>query len=120
MASKVVLVVDDDPDILSLVALVLRGEGYVVETAADGAEALAAVARRLPNLILLDMKMAGMDGWQFAREFHARYDSGAPIVVLTAADDARKRAQEIGAQGWLGKPFTLDDLIAAVDRQHST
>lgn len=62
------------------------------------------------------MKMPGVDGWEFAREFHARHDRLAPIIVFTAAENARKRAEEIGADGYLGKPFDIDDLIRIVEK----
>lgn len=113
---KTVLVADDDQDLLDLVALVLRGEGYSVETAADGRQALAAVERHMPDLILLDMKMPVMNGWEFSTEFRSRYHSQAPIVVLTAAADARKAAGDVGAVSWVGKPFDLDTLVKAVKR----
>lgn len=114
--SKTVLVVDDDPDLLSLVAMVLEGEGYQVETARDGREGLDAIARRMPDLILLDMKMPIMNGWEFAREFKSKYNGRAPIVVITAYTDAKKRAEEIGADGWIGKPFDLDTLVGIVGK----
>ncbi len=116
MASKneAVLVVDDDAELLTMVQLVLEDAGYRVVTATEGQEALDRVAKEMPALILLDMKMPGMDGWEFAREFHARYGHQAPIVVLTAAEDARKRAEEIGAEGYLGKPFEIDHLLSIV------
>lgn len=113
---KTVLVVDDDQDILSIVSLILEEEGFKVETAADGREGLEAVEQGMPDLILLDMKMPIMNGWEFAREFHARYDNKVPIVVLTAAEDAKKRAEEIGAVGWIGKPFDLDHVVSVVER----
>lgn len=111
-----VLVVDDDQDLLDLVSFVLEDAGYEVATATDGRLGLAAVAVAMPGLILLDMKMPVMNGWQFAEAFRAAYDQATPIVVLTAADDAKRRAEEIGAVGWIGKPFDLDELIAAVAR----
>ncbi len=114
--SKVVLVVDDDIALLDMVEMILQGAGYRVTTAAEGEEALAKVAQEMPDVILLDMKMPGMDGWEFASEFRARHDRRAPIVVLTAAEDARKRAEEIGAEGYLGKPFNIDDLVSIVRR----
>ncbi len=117
--SRTILVVDDDKDIVSIMTFVLQEEGYRVETAADGREGLEAVERGMPDLILLDMKMPIMNGWEFAREFHSRYDRKTPILVLTAAEDARKRAQEIGAVGWIGKPFELDALVQVV-RRHLT
>jgi len=113
---KLVLVVEDDPDILELLRLVLEGEGYAVTTAENGREGLDAVARARPDLILLDMKMPVMDGWAFAREYHARHDGESPIVVVTAADDARKRAREVDAADWVAKPMELDELLAVVAR----
>ncbi len=74
------------------------------------------VAEEMPALILLDMKMPGMDGWEFSRHFRARYDRQAPIVVLTAAENARRRAEEIGAEGYLGKPFEIAELVAMVEK----
>ncbi len=109
-----VLVVDDDEDIVELVRFVLESAGYAVVTAGDGRQALAAVTAAMPDLILLDMKMPIMDGKQFAAELRRRHDDAAPIIVLTAAEDARKRALEIGAIGWLAKPFELPDLLRAV------
>ena len=113
--SKAVLVVDDDAELLAMVQTVLEWAGHRAVTATDGQDALEKVAQEMPALILLDMKMPGVDGWEFARDFLAKYDRGAPIVVLTAADDARKRAEEIGAQGYLGKPFDIDRLIRIVE-----
>ncbi|MBI3978821.1 MAG: response regulator [Chloroflexi bacterium] len=115
-SEKTVLVVDDEEDIRYLIALILESEGYRVETAMDGRAALTAIERRMPDLIVLDMKMPIMNGWEFAREFRARHNGQVPILVLTAADDARKRAEEIGAAGWLGKPFELDALVRAIGR----
>jgi len=114
--TKTVLVVDDDYDLSTLVATVLLEEGYRVETASNGEEALASVDLALPDLILLDMKMPIMDGAEFAKELRARYDHDVPIVILTASADARVRAEEIGASGWIGKPFDLVALTNAVGR----
>ncbi len=65
---------------------------------------------------ILDMRMPGMNGWEFAREFRRRYGRSVPIVVVTAAENARARAEEIEADGWLAKPFDLDDVVAAAAR----
>ena len=115
-SAKIVLVVDDDDDLSSLVAVVLEDEGYQVEVAANGVEALDIVRRRLPDLILLDMKMPVMGGAEFAKEFHDRFDHGSPIVILTASADGSARANEVGAIDWVAKPFDLDDLVLAVER----
>ncbi len=115
-AGAPILVVDDDLDLLSVMEIVLSDAGYAVRTATDGRSALACVAREMPALVLLDMRMPGMNGWEFAREFRARHGRAAPIVVVTAAEDARRRAEEIGADAWLAKPFDLDDMLAVVAR----
>lgn len=111
---KTVLVVDDERDLLEMIAFVLWQEGYRVARATDGRDALDTVERAMPDLILLDMKMPVVDGWQFASEFHKKHGFRVPIVVLTASEDARVSAVEIGANGWLGKPFDLDLLINMV------
>jgi CheY-like chemotaxis protein len=111
-----VLAVEDDPDLLALLEMVLAEAGHRVRTAAHGAEALERVAEELPGVILLDMRMPVMNGWEFARELRARYGHACPIVVLTAAENAEQRAAEIGAEGWLAKPFDLEDVLAAVAR----
>ena len=110
-----VLVVDDDPAIREEVRDVLVGEGMEVDTAADGLEALAKARERRPRLVLLDMRMPRMDGWRFAQ---ALRESGlqVPVVVMTAAADARRWAAEIGAVGLVEKPFAMSELIGAVER----
>jgi two-component system, chemotaxis family, chemotaxis protein CheY len=111
-----VLVVDDDTSILDTVSSILSGEGYDVVSAATGEEALAAVARKQPLLILLDMRMPIMDGWEFARVYRAQPGPHAPIIVLTAARDVANRAAEINADGYLGKPFNVVELLDLVAR----
>ena len=110
-----ILVVDDDPSILATVSEILEFEGYPVSTASNGAEALAQIERRQPSLILLDMRMPVMDGWGFARRL-AEQGVRLPIVVMTAAQDARRWAEEIGAAGFVPKPFDLPDLLDTVER----
>lgn len=111
-----VLVVDDDDSIREFVSVALTDEGYEVLTAEDGAAALETVQRRQPGVILLDMRMPVMDGWEFARAYRAFPDPHVPIVVVTAARDAADRAAQIQADGYLAKPFDLDDLLAIVER----
>lgn len=110
-----VLVVDDDTSILDTVSAILSGEGYEVVSAASGQEALDAVARKQPVVILLDMRMPIMDGWAVARALRTQGIT-VPIVVMTAAESAKRWADEVGAEGYLAKPFGLDDLLAAVER----
>lgn len=111
-----VLVVEDDPDLVAVLEMVLEESGRRVITAREGGAALDRVGEEMPGLILLDMRMPGMNGWEFAREFQTRHGRACPIVVVTAAENARRRAQEIGADGWLSKPFDLDEVLALVAR----
>ncbi len=116
MAQARILVVDDDTSIRSFVEMALDGEGYAVSTANNGAQALAVTGQVQPDLILLDMRMPIMDGWTFARRYRDQAGPHAPIVVITAATDAGERAAEIQADGYLGKPFDLDELLGLVSR----
>ena len=111
-----VLVVDDDPDIGEFVTLALTDHGYDVATALNGEVALRSAEERPPRLIVLDMRMPGMDGWEFARRYRQRPGPHAPIVVFTAARNAGERASEIAADAYLAKPFSLDDLIGLAER----
>jgi CheY-like chemotaxis protein len=113
--NETVLVVDDDTSILDTVSAILSGEGYDVVSAASGQEALEAVARKRPVVILLDMRMPVMDGWAVARALRSQGIS-VPIVVMTAAESAKRWADEVGADGYLAKPFGLDDLLTTVQR----
>jgi two-component system chemotaxis response regulator CheY len=106
-------VVDDDPSIVAVVSDILIAEGHEVVSAENGAEALAKVNGE--ELVLLDMRMPVLDGWGFARAFRAS-GKRSPIVVMTAAENARHWAEESGAEGYLAKPFEIDALIAAVER----
>jgi CheY-like chemotaxis protein len=112
-----VLLIEDDDDLREVESGVLERAGFRVVTAREGREALDVVEREMPKLIFLDMRMPGMDGWAFAREFRARHGRQAQIVVITAAANAEKRAEEIAADGALGKPFEARDFIKAA-RSH--
>jgi two-component system, chemotaxis family, chemotaxis protein CheY len=115
MPERPILVVDDDPTILVTVCEALDLEGFPVVTATNGAEALEAVDRDDPSLVLLDMRMPVLDGWGFMGAVRER-GLNLSVVVMTAAADARRWAREIGAQGVLPKPFELDELLSAVER----
>jgi len=112
-----VLVVEDDPAILSSVVDILEFEGYEVESATDGARGLEVLERTTPTLILLDMRMPVLNGWDFARIMKERGIS-VPVLVMTAAQDASRWAQEIGADGYIAKPFHLLDLLDSVEKYH--
>lgn len=114
---KQILVIEDEPDILLSLKAYLESEGYEVPTANNGEEALGYLKTHpMPHLILLDMKMPVMNGWEFSQEFLKEFDHKAPIVVMTAAADAEERAKEAHANGWLGKPFSLDEITAQIKK----
>jgi CheY-like chemotaxis protein len=115
-AARPILVVDDDATIRRLLFWALTDEGYAVLEASDGAIALVRVQATAPSLILLDMRMPRMDGWEFARRYRQLPAPHAPLVCLTAAVDAAARGAQIGAVATLGKPFDLDALLAVVRR----
>jgi CheY-like chemotaxis protein len=112
--SKFALIVDDDPDLLEVTSFVIENEGIAVETARNGEEALALLrAGRLPRLVLLDLMMPVMSGWEFLDEV-AKDPSlkMIPVVALTAAE----RAQVPGVVEVLCKPMDLKALLRVVER----
>jgi CheY-like chemotaxis protein len=111
-----VLIVDDDDSIREFISMALTDDGYEVATAEEGLQALALARSWKPTLILLDMRMAGMDGWSFARAYREVPGRRAPILVVTAARDAATYAAEIEADAFLAKPFELRDLLNLVAR----
>jgi two-component system chemotaxis response regulator CheY len=110
-----VLIVDDDPHIRAIVARMLMFEGYLVWRAGNGTEALAVLDHSRPALALLDMRMPGLDGWGFVRAVEERR-LALPVLVMTAALDGQRWADEIGAAGCVSKPFDFLDLLAVVER----
>jgi DNA-binding response OmpR family regulator len=110
-----VLVVDDDPAIRGLVADALRGEGYSVDLAAHGREALEAMRARRPATVVLDLMMPLMDGVSFIKACqNEQLCEDVPIVVISALNDAVQRVHEMPVQAYVAKPFDLNDLIRTV------
>jgi two-component system chemotaxis response regulator CheY len=114
-ACGAVLVVDDDEGIRDVVRSALEDDGYRVVTAEDGAAGLAALDGLFPCLVLLDMRMPVLDGWGFSQAYRAG-DHRAPLVVMTAAENAEHWRREVGGDACLAKPFDLDDLLALVEQ----
>jgi two-component system KDP operon response regulator KdpE len=114
MRKKMILAVDDEPAIQRLVRATLQGAGYAVITAGRGEEALATLDQERPDLIVLDLMMPGMDGFETLRRI--RGESQVPVIMLTArASDADKlRGLERGADDYITKPFNPDELTARV------
>jgi DNA-binding response OmpR family regulator len=113
--AKSILVVEDDADIRETVALALREAGYRVACAENGEAALAALGRELPRLVLLDLMMPVMDGWEFRGRQRAMPGArDVPVVILSAGGQVEKKAQNLQAAGWLRKPVRLETLLAEV------
>jgi len=110
-----VLVVDDDDSIREFVKMALTDDGYEVLTAAEGGEALKAEESFHPDAVVLDVRMVGMDGVDFARAYRQK-PGHAPILVFTAARDAAASAAQVEADAFLSKPFDLKELLALVAR----
>ena len=114
-AAAAIIVVDDDPPIRRMLERTLAAEGYAVRTAADGGAALAAVEKSVPDLIVLDVAMPGVDGLAVARRLRAK-GLGVPILMLTARDGVPDRVAglDAGADDYLVKPFAVQELTARV------
>lgn len=115
--SKRLLVVDDEPNLLRAVAACLRAEDYEVSTARSGREALVQLAETVPDLIVSDIRMPGMDGYHLARRLRASPRTAlVPIIFLTAKDDTADRIEgfRAGIDAYLTKPFEAEELIAVV------
>jgi CheY-like chemotaxis protein len=112
-----ILVVEDDEDLRNVLNVTLRAPGRTLLEAEHGAAALDLIeAEGVPDLILLDMNMPVMNGWRLAEELRARELWHMPVIVITAAHDAARAAQEIGAAGYLGKPFSVRELATLVEQ----
>ena len=109
-----ILIVDDDPNIRTLVNLYLAKEGFEVIEAARGDEALKAFKAHAPSLVLLDVMLPGMDGWQVCRE--VRKVSNIPVIMLTAKDETFDKVLglELGADDYVVKPFEPKELVARI------
>src|SRR5438067_5905439 len=109
-----VLVVDDDPGVRQVVRANLEAEGYTVREAGSAEEGLASLEEEPPNLLLLDVRMPEVDGWEMLRRVQERYGVGAiPVLVFSGTVEERAVSDVTarGARGFLGKPFDLQQLI---------
>lgn len=111
-----VLLVDDDPTLLSVLARRMGREGYDVQTASSGEHALRVLERAWPQLLVVDLMMPGMDGFELCKRIKRIAD--LPIIVLSAVDasEAKVRALEDYAEDYITKPFNPDELVARVQR----
>lgn len=116
-AAKDVLVVEDETYLCELVADVLEAEGHRTRTAANGLEALQRIRESKPQIVLLDLMMPVMDGWEFLRALRGNTDwQDIPVVIVTAVYDVKRTQQETGAVAVVTKPFDIDQIAEAVTR----
>jgi two-component system OmpR family response regulator len=114
-ASHRVLVVDDEPNLVEVVTMALRFQGFTVETAGTGRAALAAVARFKPHLMVLDVMLPDMEGFDVAARLGAQR-AGLPIIFLTARDATEDKVRGLsgGGDDYMTKPFSLEELVARI------
>jgi two-component system OmpR family response regulator len=114
-AAHRVLVVDDEPNLAEVVTMALRFQGFTVETAGTGREALAAVAKFKPHLMVLDVMLPDMEGFEVAKRLGAQR-AGVPIIFLTARDATEDKVRGLsgGGDDYMTKPFSLEELVARI------
>ena len=118
MSSRI-LVVDDEPDIRLLVRITLDGEGYDVVEASNGEEALEQIEREAPDLVFLDLRMPGIDGWGVLDRLSKNGDlERIPVVVVSAhaTHGSSQRALSLGCRAYISKPFDPDELVETAER----
>lgn len=119
MAYATILLVDDDPDLVEIVQTFLESRGYRVEVAMDGVEALARLEEMHPELVLLDIMMPRMDGWEVARIIQGHPEMGdIRVVMLTARGEFADKQEGLrsGADDYIVKPIRLEELAERVER----
>jgi DNA-binding NarL/FixJ family response regulator len=115
--AKRLLIVDDEPNLLRAVAACLRSEGYEVSTARSAGDALVSLAELLPDLIISDVRMPGMDGLQFIRRIRSSPRTAlVPVIFLTAKDQREDRVEgfRTGVDAYITKPFEPEELLAVI------
>ncbi len=115
--TKTILLVDDDPEIITALRTVLEKKGYRVLTATDGNAGLAVAERDAPDLVLVDMMMPRKSGFLVLEKLKSRPDNKPKVIMITANEGSRHRtyAEMLGADDYLRKPFALDKLLERVD-----
>lgn len=112
MVQNSVLLVDDDAKLVKLLKIYFEKDGFIAYTAADGIDALMAVREHKPDIMVLDLMMPGIDGWEVCRRL--RKDNDIPIIMLTARDEESDRlvGLELGADDYVTKPFSSKEVVA--------
>ena len=113
--NKIILVIDDEPDLREMIQYQLQKSGFEVHTAINGADALKKLKTIKPHLIILDMNMPEMGGKEFFKKICDKNDTPQyPILVLTAAVSIESLFQDFNVNGYVAKPFTIEELMRAV------
>jgi DNA-binding response OmpR family regulator len=113
MMQENVLVVDDHPEIRDLMVKILERRGYRVSTASDGHDALTQFALARPDLVITDLSMPGLNGYQLCRLI--RGISSVPVLIMSAQKGVEEKAYEMGADAFVSKPFDTEALWAEID-----
>src|SRR5688572_32262386 len=115
-AKPMILVVEDDAAVRDVIRITLEEEGYAVQVACDGMEAVGSATTRRPELIVLDWGLPGLNGGGVATAVREAYGRGTPPIVLVSAESALdEKAQAAGACAFVRKPFDLEDLVSTVE-----
>jgi CheY-like chemotaxis protein len=111
-----ILVADDNPSMLELMAVILDSRGYRVTVVEDGLAAWEEIGRDLPNMVVLDIEMPRLDGCEVCRRMKSQPETnGIPVILISGRQDVADRARLAGADAFLNKPFFLDALEAQID-----
>jgi DNA-binding response OmpR family regulator len=116
---KKILLVDDEGDLISYIAMVLQEEGFDVSTRLSAEEALGKIAADMPDLVISDVRMQKMDGFEMLEKMKTMKGVGnVPVIFLTAMDDrlGQQQAAKLGATAYISKPFDLDELVGLVKK----
>ena len=119
MASKKILIVEDEKQLQNLLAIFLRPRGFELVTAGDGREALEVLEDGIPDLVLLDIKLPVMDGFEFFRRMKKVLGTKrVPVIMVTAlkTEEAQREARELGAADYITKPFKAHQILETVKK----
>lgn len=115
MVTTEVLLVDDEPPIVAVLAMALRAHGFGVRTAGTAQDAILALVEAVPDVLLLDINLPDLTGWELLRRLSSRDRERVPVVVFSASPLARSRVEEFRPAGVLIKPFPIDALVRLLE-----
>jgi len=113
-AKRKILIVDDEPALVKVVSIKLRVSGYEVITALNGHEALSLIKSEKPDIVLLDVIMPGMDGFEVLQRLRAF--SKIPVIIVSARLEYSRQAMTLGANAFIAKPFDIDELLKKIEQ----